>query len=53
MFRYICITILIIELIGIMIMAKNEPLDEEGGIALGFIIMLFGIVLPLIYIILH
>ena len=53
MFRYICITILIIELFTMMIIAKNEPLDEEGGIALGFIVMLWAIVLPLIYIILH
>lgn len=53
MFRYICLMILFIELFAVMLMAKNEPLDEEGGIALGFIIMLFGIVLPLIYIILN
>ena len=53
MFRYICLMILFIELFAVMLMAKNEPLDEEGGIALGFIVMLFGIVLPLIYIILH
>ena len=53
MFRYLCIFILLIELLAMIIITKNEPMDDDGGLAVGFIIMLLAIALPLLYIIFH